>query len=111
MNNDKFDQWNSLKKELNSKTISKYVNERWIYYLHLWLNVWFEQNWKNDQFERPIVVLRKFWKTFLWIPLSTKHKQWKFYFNFSNKWRDNVAILSQIRLFDTKRVDRCIWYM
>lgn len=107
-----FDEWNILKNSIHNKQKISLVNEREICYTSIGHNIWFEQNGKNDNFERPVLVLKKFWKyTFIGIPLTSQEKSGKFYHTFS--WEDNIstAILSQIRIFDSKRIIRKIWYI
>jgi hypothetical protein len=79
--------------------------------MSVWENIWFEQNWKWDNFLRPVLVFKKFNKQlFYWIPLTSKNKEWKFYYNFEfKKWIKSSAILSQMRLFDSKRLFRRYW--
>jgi mRNA-degrading endonuclease toxin of MazEF toxin-antitoxin module len=58
-----------------------------------------------------VLVLRKFWtQTFIGIPLTSKVREWKYYFSFHHGENLSTAILSQIRLFDTKRILRKIGY-
>jgi len=102
---DEFDKWNSLKKQIeNNKFIYTKVGE--IYNCMLGKNIGYEQSGKGDKFLRPILVYKKFSRfTILAIPLSTTQKRGKYYFEFSfleNK--TSVALLSQIRLIDTRRL-------
>jgi mRNA interferase MazF len=62
-------------------------------------------------FLRPVLVLKKFNKNiFVWIPLTTVPKEDIFHYSFvSTSWKTSYAILSQIRLFDSKRFFRKIW--
>ena len=106
------DAWNHLKKEIDKKTHCIFVNEREICFVNLGKNIGCEQDGKNERFERPVVVFKKFWnRTFLGIPLTSKPKKGKFYFSFSLHDQISTAILSQIRLFDTKRIERKLWYI
>jgi len=100
-----FDEWNALKKSLDDRDRRVFFKERDIFYASLGKNIGFEQEGKNDNFSRPVVVLRKFNNSvFLCVPLTTKQKAGIFYFNFCVKNRKNSAILSQIRLIDSKRL-------
>ncbi len=80
--------------------------EREIYYVSLGENVGYEQSGKGNEFIRPVLVLKKFNKTFFYgIPLSTTSKRGKYYFEFNFlKHKTSVAILSQAKAFDTKRM-------
>lgn len=103
--------WHILKNQLDQKMHSIFVNEREICYTSIGENIGFEQNGKNELFERPVLVLRKFWtQTFIGIPLTSKVREWKYYFSFHHGDTISTAILSQIRLFDTKRIVRKIGY-
>lgn len=107
-----FQKWHILKTQIDTKTQSTLVNEREICYVSIGENIGFEQNGKNDMFERPVLVLRKFWvQTFIGIPLTSKPKNGIFYHTFTLKEKPATAILSQIRLFDTKRIERRIGYI
>ncbi|MFH0845890.1 MAG: type II toxin-antitoxin system PemK/MazF family toxin [Patescibacteria group bacterium] len=69
------------------------------------LNVGYEQDGNGEEYLRPAVVLKKFnKKIFLGIPLTKIKKDLPFYYNFEFKKINSSAILSQIRLFDSKRL-------
>lgn len=106
----KFDIWNNTKKGIDQKEIRALFKEREIFFAHIWENVWFEQNWKWAKFVRPVLIFKKFNKeVFWWIPLTSKKKEWKFYYSFLLNWKENKAILSQLKLIDSKRLIRKIW--
>jgi hypothetical protein len=74
----KFDEWNIQKKVLNSKTRTKTIKERDVFFLSLGENVGSEQSGKGNKFLRPVLVYKKFSHTlFLGIPLTTKIKKRK----------------------------------
>jgi len=108
-----FNLWNENKKELDKQENIKYFREWQIWYISMWINIWFEQDWKWKKFERPILILKKFNKDiFLGIPTTTIKKNQKFYFNiWKIKWKENYLILSQIRLFSSKRLINIIWWI
>jgi hypothetical protein len=69
----------------------------------------FEQNGKNENFERPILVFRKFGKDMLWaIPLTSKIKEGIFYFDIRHLGFKSSLILSQLKLLSSKRLIRKI---
>ena len=84
--------------------------EREIYWASIGKNIVYEQNGKSDNFSRPVLILKKFSRnSFLGIPLTTKNKNDKFHFKFSFKEDElSWAYLSQIRLFDMKRLNKKI---
>ena len=100
-----FDQWNGEKKKLELCNQKVFFRERDVFFVCLGVNIGYEQDGKNKNFSRPIIVLRKFNKNiFLGVPLTTQIKNNDFYFNFFVNNRNNSAILSQIRLIDSKRI-------
>lgn len=108
MNEEQFDKWNERKKSLNKASLIRKANAKKIYWLSIGLNVGSEVYGKNEFFTRPVLVINSFYNgTFLGIPLSSKTKNKKgFLFH---KFKDNkgtlqVALLGQMRVFDTKRI-------
>jgi hypothetical protein len=57
-----FDGWIKKKKSLHesSKEKAAYFYEREIWWCSIGINIGFEQDGKNEHFERPVLVLRKF---------------------------------------------------
>ena len=101
-----FDKWNNLKKIINNKNVKKrFFNERDVWFLNMGVNVGFEQDGNSGEFLRPVLILKKFsGQTFLGIPLTKTNKDTKFYHSFEFKKQISVAILSQIKFFDAKRL-------
>lgn len=101
-----FDSWNQKKKQLNTVQKRPYFHEREIWFCHLGANLGFEQDGRGKQYLRPIVILRQFNNEVFWaVPLSKTDKNSPYYFKFSFKRKvTSVAILSQIRLMDGKRL-------
>jgi len=101
-----FDNWNEEKELANTKDTSDlYFYEGEIWWISLGVNVGFEQDGKSQQFTRPVLVLKKFSQNvFIGVPLSTSGKTGKYYFNFAFADGQSTASLSQIKLFDSKRL-------
>jgi len=98
-----FDKWNEHKKTIDSINTDLYFYERDIWWCSLGINVGFEQDGKNEYFTRPVLVLKKFSKdVFIGVPLSTSNKEGRYYFKFNFQEQKSNALLSQVRLFDTK---------
>lgn len=109
-----FDVWNEDKKSIHSSDGKRiFFHEREIWFCRLGLNVGFEQDGRGDDFLRPVIILKKFNNQVCWcIPLTKTKKKNKYYTHFS--FEDNevsVAILSQIRLIDAKRLQYKIGYV
>ena len=108
-----FDKWCNLKKEINRKNKIPFFRDWQIWYISMWINIWFEQDWKKSNFSRPVLILKKFNKNlFLWISTTTVKKSWKFYDNLWDiNWKINYLILSQVRLYSSKRLLSHIWWI
>ena len=102
-----YDKWNEIKKDIEVKNRKFTFKVREIYWLRVGQNVGYEIYGKGEEFLRPVLIFRKFSKeSFLGIPLSSQLKEDMFHFQFTpiNKVKTNSAILSQIRLFSSKRI-------
>ena len=107
-----FDSWNNQKKAIDSVQNKKTFHEREIWFIKIGENVGFEQNGKGEEFLRPVIIFKKFSKNvFLGIPLTKTVKDTKFYASFEFKGLISSAILSQVRLFDSKRLSYSIGRM
>lgn len=106
-----FIQWTKIKIRLHFgvKSNKLYFKEREIWWASLGVNIGFEQDGKNINFERPILVLKKFGRETLWaLPLTSKDRTGRFYYQFEHQGQKYSAILSQLRLISSKRLLRKI---
>ncbi len=104
---EEFDNWNKIKKETQETKITFIFKVREIYWLKVGQNIGYEVYGKGEEFLRPVLILRKFSKdSFLGIPLTSSKKDDMFHFEFTpiHKQKINYAMLSQIKLFSTKRI-------
>ncbi len=104
-----FDNWNKRKKAINDSNKQVFFNTRDVWWIYLGHNVGIEQDGKNEDFVRPVLIVRKLTnKMFVGIPLSTKQKAgYRFYAPFTQHQGETVsAILHQVRVFDAKRLKR-----
>lgn len=100
-----FDNWNEHKKAIDDTDAGLYFYEREIWWCSIGVNVGFEQDGKNEYFTRPVLILKKFSKdVFIGLPLSTSKKEGRYYFKFTFQGQKSNALLSQVRLFDAKRL-------
>ncbi|EKD80624.1 MAG: hypothetical protein ACD_40C00048G0001, partial [uncultured bacterium] len=76
-----FDGWIEKKKQTDAKTSrAPYFKERDIWWVSVGVNVGFEEDGKNGNFVRPVLVVKKFnQELFLGLPMSTKLKKNKYY--------------------------------
>ena len=104
-----FDKWNRLKKKINEneRFLSFYAKEIW--WCSLGLNIGYEQDGKNEKYERPVLVLKKFNQNSLWIlPITSSDKKGRYYYQFEHNNKKYSIILSQIRLICSRRLLRRI---
>ncbi len=106
-----FDKWNSEKKIVNHKIPNRdlYFYAREIWWCSAGLNIGVESDGKNDNFERPMLIIKKFNADMVWaLPLSTKEKPNKYYYKLDHELVKSWVILSQIKTISTKRLLRKI---
>lgn len=66
-----------------------------------------EQNGKHGNFERPVLVLKKFnYRMLLGVPISTKVGRSPYHYKFLINNKGYWANMSQIRTFSSKRLLR-----
>ncbi|PWT81343.1 MAG: hypothetical protein C5B44_03980 [Acidobacteria bacterium] len=101
-----FDPWNEQKKLLHNTDGSALFHEREVWWCALGVNIGFEQDGGNKNFQRPVVILKKFnLDVCLVVPLTARAKKGKYYISLGKiAGRDATAILSQIRFVDRKRL-------
>jgi mRNA interferase MazF len=65
----------------------------------------FEEDGKGRRYTRPVLIVKGFSRRLVWgVPLSTTENRGKYYFEFPvAKGKNSVALLSQFKVFDTKR--------
>lgn len=106
-----FFDWTKLKISIHSSEIKKFPKKREIWWASLGQNIGVEINGKNKNFERPILVIKKYNNdSILVLPISSKVKESKFYFKFvNNDKEENIVNLSQLRTISSKRLVRKVW--
>ena len=104
----KFIEWTKLKIRIQiSEEEPVYFREKEIWWASLGVNIGYEQDGKNRNFERPVLVLKKFNKDILLaLPITSKNKTGKYYYQFKYDGVKYSIILSQIRLISSKRLLR-----
>ncbi|MBI5799065.1 MAG: type II toxin-antitoxin system PemK/MazF family toxin [Candidatus Yonathbacteria bacterium] len=105
-----FDSWNKKKRDLDQRESSPFCHERELWWCTLGVNVGFEQDGSDIEYRRPVLILKGLSKqTCLVIPLTTS--------THAHKLRPAIglvdgeqahALLSQMRVIDTKRLVRKI---
>ena len=105
-----FDGWNEEKKNLNDHEHTPHYREREIRWCRLGTNVGFEQDGTGEDRARPVLIVKGFSRlTCLIIPLTTSKTLNRYRLPIGTVGgRPSSAIISQLRLVDTKRLDQKI---
>ena len=108
-----FDSWNEKKKYIHDKESIKPYQERDIWWCSLGVNVGFEEDGTGHNAERPVLVMKGFSdQVCLTVPLSTALKKNPYYIGIGSvQGREASAIISQLRLIDTKRLVNKVGYL
>ncbi len=109
-----FDIWNTTKKQIHVQKSSRvfYFKEREIWWCSLGTNIGVEINGKNEQFERPVLILKVFNTEGFWgIPITSKDRIGTYYYQFLRAGEKNTAILSQLRFLSSRRLLRKLDYL
>lgn len=101
-----FWKWHTEKEKIDEAKGTALFHEREVWWCTLGTNIGFEQDGGSELFTRPVVVLSKFnLDACLVVPLTAKPKTGLYYFPVGNvSDREAVAVLSQIRFVDRKRL-------
>ncbi len=106
-----FDRWNIKKKTIHKRLEQPYFKEREIWWCSLGCNIGSEEDGKNDEFERPVVIFRSFGKGLMWIiPLTTSLdlSDSRINYTFTCDSVTRTALLNQMRPVSIKRLLRRI---
>ena len=105
-----YDKWNEVKKNLAINIKTPHIKDGEVWWCSMGRNLGSEIYGKGESSTRPVLVYRKLDRfKFLAIPFSTKTQHtgsWYVLLNFGGK--DQVAVLSQIRVIDVTRLGKCI---
>jgi mRNA interferase MazF len=103
-----FGKWHELKSYIEEHNGPLLFAEKEIWWASIGLNIGEEQDGKNEFFERPVLILKKFSRGIFWgLPTSSQIKENEFNFKYSpNEKEDTSILLSQLRIFSSKRLIR-----
>ncbi|NCT55019.1 type II toxin-antitoxin system PemK/MazF family toxin [Candidatus Falkowbacteria bacterium] len=99
--------WSKIKIKINNlNNYPKFFKEREIWWASLGSNIGDEEDGKNRNFERPILILKIFNKELIiGIPLTSRVGNNAFYYNLKKPNR-GALIFSQLRALSSKRLIR-----
>jgi mRNA interferase MazF len=104
-----FQRWHALKSRVDTNRAPPFFREQEIWWCSIGVNVGAEQDGKNELFERPVLIFRKFNRElFFGLPLMSNQKIGKHYHIFPLHGQQRTVVLSQLRLFSGKRLTRRI---
>jgi mRNA interferase MazF len=103
-----FESWNKLKQNLDALNNQDLrIKEGEIWWCALGVNIGNEIDGKNELYERPVIVIKKFPnKSFLVVPLSKTEREHQFAIPFTVNSHISKAIISQVRVVSPKRFIR-----
>lgn len=108
-----FQGWHNLKEQIDKTSKRLFFHEREVWWCSLGVNIGFEQNGSGKEYRRPVLVLRGLSScTCLVVPLTaaTKdHPMRPSVGSIGNK--EARALLSQIRIIDSKRLVSKVGYI
>jgi len=104
-----FDKWNVKKKSTHYHAKQKFFLQREIWWCVFGVNIGREQDGGKDNFERPIVIIKRLSPdTLIAVPLSTKKRITRFQAIVTSGDLVNYGLLDQVRVIDSKRLLRKI---
>ena len=108
MSNKPFDEWNTLKKQLEGRQTFPFFKEREVWFAAVGVNVGHEEDGKNTKHERPVLVLKRFNKNlFFGVAFSSIFKpENDFYHTIFLNGRASSVILSQAKVYCSRRLFR-----
>lgn len=103
-----YSRWMAKKTGINNNNGKPFFNEREIWWCSIGLNVGVEIDGKNNNYMRPVLIFKKQGKdSFYGIPSTSKNKKdKKYYYRYKIKDTKSTFLLSQIRIYDAKRLMR-----
>ncbi len=101
-----FDKWNKLKKAIEEREPPDFRTGD-IWWCSIGANLGYEEDGKNQQFERPVLVVRKFNKQLFWgVPLTSKVREGQYYYTVELFGEKRTLIISQLRILSSRRLLR-----
>ena len=102
-----FDKWNTEKKRVHFEARKVYAYPREIWWCALGVNIGAETDGKNDNFERPVLVLHVYnTETLLVLPITSKKKDDKFHYSVNVRVGTVRIKLTQVRVISNHRLLR-----
>ncbi len=102
-----FDRWNVEKKRIHDRVSAPFAYPREIWWCSFGANVGAEIDGKNENFERPALIVRVYNKeTMLVLPITSREKEDKFHIAIEVPVGTVWVVLTQVRVVSSKRLLR-----
>ena len=103
----KFDRWNAEKKKIHDRSSAPFAYPREMWWCSFGANVGAEIDGKNDNFERPALIVRVYNKdTMLVLPITSRSKNDTFHVAVQVPVGTVWVVLTQARVISSKRLLR-----
>ena len=100
-----FTGWHNVKVTLDARGRGPTFQEREIWWCSIGVNVGHEADGKGRQYNRPVLVLKKFNNRLFWgVPLTTQVKDNRFYHPITFKGKTQCIMLTHLRLWEGRRL-------
>ena len=107
-----FDRWNEQKKNLNEVNRVLYVHAREIWWCSLGVNIGSEIDGKNNNFERPVIIVKVYNKdSVIILPITSKEKNDIFHYKIQTSEKIVWVKLTQTRTVSAKRLLRKVDFL
>jgi len=102
-----FDKWNDSKKKIHIRVSDTFAHPREIWWCSLGVNIGAETDGKNENFERPVIIVKVYNKeTMLVLPITSKEKNDAFHCRIDTNQKTVWVKLTQSRVISNKRLLR-----
>jgi len=104
-----FNKWNEVKKQVHKKVNNVGFKEREIFWVRLGQNIGSEEYGKGNEFQRPVLIVRKLTRDiFFGVPLTSTLKDNDYFHSFTYQTKkdviNNSAMILQLKTFDKNRL-------
>ena len=97
--------WHKLKASLNVRENAPSFQPREIWWCSIGVNIGHEEDRKNQFYNRPVLIIRKFNShIFWWIPLTTQIKENLYYHKINFNDKEQCVMLTHMRPLESKRL-------
>lgn len=104
-----YNDWNNKKIKINQQETLHQCHDGQVWIMSLGVNIGSEIDGKGEIFARPVLVIKRCnMDTFIGVPLTKTKKNSKWYISCTVDSKVGSVNISQIRLFDQKRLLRLI---